>query len=443
MSTLAQNHPVNVVPPAPKLAILGAQHVLAFYAGAVVVPLVLGSAIGLSPHDLVHLINADLFTCGIATIIQSVGFWKVGVRMPLIQGVTFTAVSPMIAIALAAGGGAHGLAEIYGAVIICGLFTFFAAPFFAKLIKLFPPVVTGTVLTCMGVTLLQVAAGDAIGGFGSDPTKSARPLAYALGTLALIVVLQRIFKGFIGTISVLLGLVIGTSVALVLGDASFTAVGQASWIGVTTPFYFGWPVFAFGSSISMIIVMIITMVETTGDVFAIGNVVGKDVDSEDIARALRADGLSTTLGGIFNSFPYTCFAQNVGLVRLTGVTSRWVVAMAGGFMIILGLLPKAGAVVAAIPPGVLGGASLAMFASVAVVGIQTLSKVDLNQSKNAIIVSTSLALAMLVTLQPKIVEVVPSALQILFASGVTLGATTAILLNLLFHFMETFSRTQA
>src|SRR5437867_366372 len=197
----SSRHPVDEVLPAGKLAVYGAQHVLAFYAGAVIVPILLANSIGLSTQQLIHLINADLFTCGIASIIQSVGFWKVGVRLPLLQGVTFTAVSPMIAIGLAAGGGTSGLLVIYGAVIVAGLATFFIAPFFSKLIRFFPPVVTGSVITIIGLALLPVAAGDATGGAGptSDPT-SGKNLAYALGTLALIVLIQRVFKGFMATI---------------------------------------------------------------------------------------------------------------------------------------------------------------------------------------------------------------------------------------------------
>ena len=156
--TKSIKHPVDQILPIPKLGVYGLQHVLAFYAGAVVVPILLAGAIGLTQEQLIHLINADLFTCGIASIIQSIGFWKIGVKLPLLQGVTFTAVSPMIAIALANGGGTEGLLYIYGAVIIAGLFTFFIAPYFAKLIRFFPPVVTGTVITIIGIALLPVAA---------------------------------------------------------------------------------------------------------------------------------------------------------------------------------------------------------------------------------------------------------------------------------------------
>ena len=435
-------HPVDQVPPFGKLTILGIQHVLAFYAGAVVVPLFIARQLGLDEETLIHLINADLLTCGIATIIQSAGIGRfIGVKLPLIQGVTFTAVSPLIAIGAAATpAGADpktGLATMYGSIIAVGLLVFLVAPFFAKLLRFFPPVVTGTLLTVMGTTLLSVSADDILRWTDDAPagTKAAltyESLAYAIGTIVIIILVQRLFKGFMGTLSVLLGLVIMTGVAFAMGKTNFAGVGNASWVAVTHPFFFGLPQFSVTAIIAMIIVMAVTAVETTGDVFATGEVVGKRIAPRDVANALRADGLSTLLGGVLNSFPYTCFAQNVGLVRLTRVKSRWVVTAAGVFMIILGLLPKAAAIVAAIPQPVIGGASLAMFANVAVVGIQTLSKVDLRDNRNAVIVSTSIGLALLVTLKPSIVTVMPSWLQIIFGSGVTIGSLTAIILNLLF-----------
>ena len=437
-------HPVDQVPPFGKLTILGIQHVLAFYAGAVVVPLVIASGLGLDNHTLVHLINADLLTCGIATIIQSAGIGRfIGVKLPLIQGVTFTAVSPLIAIGAAAtppgADPTTGLATMYGSIIAVGLIVFLVAPFFAKLLRFFPPIVTGTLLTVMGTTLLSVSAGDIVAWADKatdDAAKAAatyEALGFAFGTIAIIVIIQRLFKGFMGTLSVLLALLIMTAVAFALGKTDFSGVGEATWLGITTPFYFGIPKFSVTAIVAMIIVMAVTAVETTGDVFATGEVVGKRIAPRDIANALRADGLSTLLGGVLNSFPYTCFAQNVGLVRLTRVSSRWVVTAAGVFMIVLGLLPKAAAFVAAIPPPVIGGASLAMFANVAVVGIQTLSKVDLRDNRNAVIVSTSIALALLVTFRrDDIVNAMPSWLQIIFGSGVTIGSLTAIILNLLF-----------
>jgi len=424
--------------PPPKLAVYGFQHVLAFYAGAVIVPILLASSIKLTPEQLAYLINADLFTCGIASIIQSVGFWRIGVRMPLLQGVTFAAVSPMISIGLAEGGGVPGLRAIYGSVIVAGVFAFVVAPFFARLIRLFPPVVTGTVITIIGIVLLSVAALDVGGGgasmFTNPPTFGAlRNLALAGFTLLVILSIYRLFSGFVATIAVLIGLLVGTLAGWIFDFTDFSRVGEANALGVTTPFHFGAPTFSAAAIISMVIVMLITMVETTGDVFAAGEIVGKPIDKEDVARALRADGLSTTLGGILNSFPYTCFAENVGLVRLTKVKSRWVVATAGLFMMIIGVIPKVGAAVAAIPPPVLGGAGFALFGTVAVIGIQTLRRVDFHDERNVIILAVSLGFAMMPTVYPSIVAHFPESVQTIISSGITLGSISAIVLNLVFN----------
>src|SRR5438876_584069 len=430
-------HPVDQVPPVERLVVYELQHVLAFYAGAVIVPLLLAAAIGLSNAQLITLISADLFTCGIASIIQSVGFWKVGVRLPLIQGVTFTAVAPMIAIGNAAGGGTAGLLAIYGAVIIAGIFTFLIAPYYSRLLHLFPPVVTGTVITIIGITLVPVAIQSAGGGNPAAPDfASLQNLAFAGGTLLLILLIYRFFRGFLSTIAVLLGLVIGTAVAAAFGLVDFSAVGKAGWVGVTTPFHFGLPTFGLAAIVSMVIVMLITAVETTGDVFATGEIVEKTIHQEDIARALRADGLSTLLGGILNSFPYTCFAENIGLVRLTRVKSRFVVAAAGVIMILLGLLPKVAALVAAIPAPVLGGAATVLFATVAVVGIQTLSRVDFHDEYNVVIVAVSIGLAMIPVAFPNFYKNFPSGWQIIVGNSITMGSLAAILLNLFFNVLS-------
>jgi xanthine permease len=427
-------HPVDEVLPLPKLATYGFQHVVAFYAGAVLVPIIIAGAIKLPQEDLVKLITADLFTCGIASIIQAVGIWKIGVRLPLLQGVTFAGVSPIIAISLAHGGGASSLLYVYGAVIVAGVFTFLIAPIFVKLLRFFPPVVTGTLITIIGLCLVPVGAGDAVTNPHTgehDPT-NIRWLLYALGTIAIIVGIQRFFRGFIATIAVLLGLVIGCAVALALGDMNFDKVGAASAIGFTQPFAFGMPKFDFVACITMIIILLITAVESTGSTMATGEIVGKRIKASDIGNVLRADGLATVIGGVFNSFPYTAFSENVGLVRLTGVKSRWVVAAAGVIMIILGFLPKVAAIVSSVPNPVLGGASLTLFATVAAVGIQTLGKVDFTDHRNLIIVTTSLALALWVTAYPDVAKSMPTGVDLLFGSGISIGGIAAILLNVLF-----------
>lgn len=432
-----RQHPVDQVLPLPALVTYGFQHVVAFYAGAVLVPILIASAIGLPNDDLVKLITADLFTCGIASIIQAVGIWKIGIRLPLLQGVTFTGVAPIIAIGLAHGGGSASLLYVYGAVIVAGVFTIAIAPIFVKLLRFFPPVVTGTLITIIGLCLVPVGAGDAVTNphTGQHDPANLRWLLYALGTIVVIAAIQRLLRGFLATIAVLLGLVVGCAVAYALGDMNFDKVGAAPAVGFTEPFLFGLPKFDLVACLTMIIVLLITAVESTGSAYATGEIVGKRIKASDIGNALRADGVATTIGGIFNSFPYTAFSENVGLVRLTGVKSRWVVAAAGVIMILLGFLPKVAAVVSSIPQPVLGGAALTLFATVAVVGIQTLGKVDFTDHRNLIIVATSLALAFWVTAYPEVAQALPAGINLLFGSGISIGAVAAIVLNVVFFHM--------
>ena len=422
-------HPVDEVLSPGRLAVFGFQHVLAMYAGAVAVPLIVATVIGLPEEDLVYLINADLFTCGVATLIQAVGLWKVGIRLPIIQGVTFAAVTPMVLI-----GQSGGLPAIYGSVIVAGVVTLLVSPYFSKLLRFFPPVVTGSIIMIIGVSLLPVAVTWAGGG---DPTAETfgapGNIALAFAVLLVILLIYRFFRGFVSRIAVLLGLIIGTAVAAVLGITDFGGVGEAAFFGVTTPFHFGLPTFGFAAILSMVLVMLVTMVETTGNAVAVGEIVDKPIREDNLTAGLRADGLSTALGGILNAFPYTAYAQNVGLVRLTGVKSRWVVAAAGGFLILLGLLPKLAAIVAAIPLPVLGGAGFALFGTVAATGIRTLSRVDFDRNANLVVVAVSLAVGLIPVASPTFYSAFPTGVQIVLNSGITVGSLAAIILNLAFN----------
>ncbi len=420
---------VDGVPPLARLFPLGLQHVLALYAGAVAVPLIVGGALGYSSADLAFLISADLFIAGIATIVQSVGFWRFGVRLPLMQGVTFAAVGPMIAI-----GAQHGITAVFGSVIACGLFMILVAPFFSQLLRFFPPIVTGTVILIIGLSLMKVAAGWIMTG-ATDDHPGAPPVnvAFAVGTLLFIVLLERFGPPALARVSVLLSLVIGTLVALfVPGLVDWSGVGDAGWFAFVTPFHFGFPTFDFASIVSIIIVAIVIMTETTGDMIAVGEIVDKPVTRRQLADGLRADGLGTVLGGMFNTFPYTAFAQNVGLVSLTGVRSRYVATMAGGILVVLGLIPKVSAIVEGVPRAVLGGAGIALFGMVAASGIRTLSKVRFN-NKNVLIVAVAVGVALLPTVTPTIYAEFPDWFTLIFNSGISAGAIVAILLNLLLN----------
>lgn len=415
--------------PVPSLFAYGLQHVLAMYAGAVAVPIIIAQALHLSEAQLIQLINADLFTCGIATLIQTLGFWKVGAKVPMIQGVTFASVSPMILI-----GQDHGITTIYGAIIVAGLVTFLIAPLFSRLIRLFPPVVTGTIITIIGITLLPVSVRWIGGGNPSSPEFASLPnLALASITLAIVVGVYRFAKGFWSNVAVLIGLIGGTAIAYSFGYANFHAVGEADWLGLVQPFAFGLPTFEVSSIISMIIVMLVVMTETTGDCIAIGEIVEKPIGKKELAACLRADGLSTLLGGILNSFPYTAFAQNVGLVAVTNVKSRFVVATSGIILIALGLFPKMAAIVASIPNPVLGGAGLAMFGMIIASGIRSLAKVEFQGNYNLMLVAISVGVSMITLAVPNFYHNFPDWAKIVFHSGITFGSLMAVFLNLLLN----------
>ena len=276
--TKTQDNTVDTLLPVHKLFAYGLQHVLAMYAGAVAVPIIIAQALHLSTAELIHLINADLLTCGIATLIQTLGFWKVGGRIPMIQGVTFASVTPMIMIGLAHGGGVQGMTAIYGAIIVAGVLTFLIAPFFSRLIRLFPPVVTGTIITIIGISLMPVAIRWMGGGNPkAESFGNATNLMLALLTFLIVIFVYRFAKGFISNLSVLLGLVGGTLIAYCMGVVNFDAVGKANWFDVITPFSFGMPTFDVASVVSMVIVMLVVMVETTGDSIAIGEIVNKKI----------------------------------------------------------------------------------------------------------------------------------------------------------------------
>jgi uric acid transporter len=320
------------------------------------------------------------------------------------------------------------------------------APVFGRLIHFFPPLVTGTVILIIGVSLMGVAAGWFGGGTAKGPEFGA-PASIGMGffTLVVIVLLERFAPENVRRVSILLGLIVGTLVAIPFGMADFSHVREYAWFGAVTPFQFGVPTFQISSIIAMLIVAIVIMTETTGDIVAVGEIVGETITPRRLADGLRADGLGTALGGVFNTFPYTAFAQNVGLVAITGVRTRHVATVAGALLVLLGLLPKLAAVVEGIPQPVLGGAGVALFGMVAASGVRTLSKVRFDNS-NILVVAISVGVAMLTeanlsytdrTTQTEVslslYHHFPSWFQTVFDSGISAGAVTAIVLNLLLN----------
>ncbi|QED47730.1 nucleobase:cation symporter-2 family protein [Cytobacillus dafuensis] len=414
-----------------KVGTLGFQHVLAMYAGAVIVPLIVGPAIGLNAQQLAYLISIDLFTCGIATLLQVIGGKHFGIKLPVILGCTFTAVGPMIAI-----GKLEGITSIYGAIIVSGIIVMILSQFMSKIMRFFPPVVTGSVVSIIGVSLIPVAMNNAAGGLGSPDFGSTQNLLLAILTLALIIIINRFFKGYMKAISVLLSLIAGTVVAYFMGMVSFDDVSNASWFHIVQPFYFGFPTFSFSAILTMTLVAIVSMIESTGVFLALGDVCDRKLESSDIKKGLRAEGLAVIVGGIFNAFPYTSFSQNVGLVVLTKVKTRNVVISAGVILMILGLLPKIAALTTIIPMAVLGGAMIPMFGMVISSGVRMLSAVDFSKNENLLIIACSIGIGLGSAVVPAIFGSLPTSIRLLVENGIVLGSLTAILLNLVFNYKD-------
>ncbi len=289
----------------------------------------------------------------------------------------------------------------------------------------------GTIITTIGVSLMPVAVLWAGGGNPAAATFGSLPgIGLAVFTLAVVLGLASFAKGFVRNTAVLLGIVAGTAVAALLGMADFSEVGQAGWVGMTTPFHFGLPSFQLVPCCVMVLVMLVTMTETTGDILAVGEMVDRPATPEDLKRGLMADGFCTILGGVLNSFPYTAFAENVGLVGLSRIKSRFVVAAAGLILMVLGLVPKAAAIVASIPTPVIGGAGLVMFGMVAATGIRILQKTRFDGTNGALVLGVSVGLGLIPVTMPAFYQHMAPGLRIFLDSGIAVGAVAAILLNL-------------
>ncbi|MET3721324.1 MULTISPECIES: nucleobase:cation symporter-2 family protein [unclassified Arthrobacter] len=411
----------------------GFQHVLTMYGGIIAVPLIVGQAAGLAPADIGILIAAALFMGGLATLLQTLGLPFFGSQLPLVQGVSFASVATMVAIVT--GGG--GLPSVFGAVIVSAAIGLLIAPVFSKIVRFFPPVVTGTVITTIGLTLMPVAANWAMGGNRkSEDYGSMANIGLAAITLALVLVLSKVGSATISRLSILLAMVIGTIVAVVTGMANFSKVGDGPIVAFPSPFHLGVPTFEIAAIISMVIVVLVILTETMADILAVGEIVGTKTDSKRIAAGLRADMVSSMVAPVFGSFTQSAFAQNVGLVAVTKIKSRYVVAAGGVILVLLGLLPVLGRVVAAVPTAVLGGAGIVLFGTVAASGIRTLAKVEYRNNMNLIIVAASIGFGMVPIAAPTFYDKFPAWFGTIFHSGISSAAVMAILLNLLFNHLK-------
>ncbi|WP_442112674.1 nucleobase:cation symporter-2 family protein [Pseudomonas sp. NUPR-001] len=418
----------------PNLA-YGLQHVLTMYGGIIAVPLIIGQAAGLSSAEVGLLIAASLFAGGLATLLQTLGIPFFGCRLPLVQGVSFAGVATMVAIIGSDGTG--GLSVVFGAVVVSSLIGLLITPLFSRIIKYFPPLVTGIVITTIGLTLMPVTARWAMGGnsqaadFGSMAN-----IGLAAFTLVTVLLLSKLGSASISRLSILLAIVIGTLVATAVGMTDFSQTFEGPLVALPKVLHYGIPQFQVAAILSMLIVIIVTMVETSADILAVGAIIETKVDSKRLGNGLRADMISSALAPLFGSFTQSAFAQNVGLVAVTGVKSRYVVATAGLILVTLGLLPVMGRLVAAVPTAVLGGAGLVLFGTVAASGIRTLAQVDYRNNMNLIIVATSIGFGMIPIAAPSFYHHFPAWFETIFHSGISSAAIMAILLNLLFNHLR-------
>ena len=402
-------------------AILGLQHLLAMYSGSILVPIMFAGALGYNAHQLTYLISTDIFMCGVATFLQVQLNKYFGIGLPVVLGVAFQSVAPLSMI-----GASHGSGAMFGALIVSGIYVILVSGFFSKIANLFPSIVTGSVITTIGLTLIPVAIGN-MGNNAAKPT--VQSLILAVITILIILVVNIYTTGFIRSISILIGLIVGTAIAASMGLVDFTPVAQAPVVHVPTPFFFGAPKFEITSILMMCIIATVSMVESTGVYLALSDITKDPITSTRLRNGYRAEGLAVLLGGIFNTFPYTGFSQNVGLVKLSGIKTRLPIYYAAGFLVLLGLLPKFGALAQIIPSPVLGGAMLVMFGFVSIQGMQILARVDFEHNEhNFLIAAVSIAAGVGLN-NSTLFNGLPTGFQMFFANGIVVASVLAIVLN--------------
>lgn len=404
-----------------KAMVLGLQHLLAMYSGSILVPMMIGQALGYNSEQLTYLVSTDIFMCGVATFLQLQLNKYFGIGLPVVLGVAFQSVAPLTII-----GQSHGSGAMFGALIVSGIFVVLISGIFSKLANYFPAIVTGSVITTIGLTLIPVAIGN-MGNNVANPTLES--LTLALITVFIILVVNIFTKGFLKSISILLGLVIGTLIASGMGQVNFTPVIQAPLLHIPTVFYFGAPTFEFSSIVMMCIIATVSTVESTGVYLALSDITKDPIDEARLRNGYRAEGLAVLLGGVFNTFPYTGFSQNVGLVKMSGIKTRLPIYYAAGFLVLLGLLPKFGALAQIIPSPVIGGAMIVMFGFVSLQGMQMLARVDfVNNEHNFLIAAVSIAVGVGFN-NSNLFNSLPTAFRMFFSNGIVMASILAVVLN--------------
>ena len=399
-----------------KAMVLGLQHLLAMYSGSILVPMMIGKALGYNTEQLTYLVSTDIFMWGIATFLQLQLHKHFGIGLPVVLGVAFQSVAPLTII-----GQSHGSGAMFGALIVSGIFVVFS-----ELARFFPAIVTGSVITTIGLTLIPVAIGN-MGGNTSDPTSQS--VALSLITVLVILLVNIFTKDFLKSISILIGLVVGTALATMMGLVSFAPVGAAPLLHVPTAFYFGAPTFEVTSILMMCIIAMVSIVESTGVYLALSDITNDPIDETRLRNGYRAEGIAVLLGGIFNTFPYTGFSQNVGLVKMSGIKTKLPIYYAAGFLVLLGLLPKFGALAQIIPDPVIGGAMIVLFGFVSLQGMQMLAKVDFaNNEHNFLIAAVSIAIGVGFN-NSNLFNSFPTELKMFFSNGIVMASLLAVILN--------------
>ena len=420
----------NITPPMGQAAPLGLQHVLAMFASNVTPSIIVAGAAGLQfgGAEQVYLIQMAMLFAGIATLFQTIGFGPVGARLPIMQGTSFAFVGVLAGIAAT-----QGLGVALTSCIIGGLIHFALDSVIANIRYLFPPLVTGLVILAIGLYLVPVGIKYAAGGaadfqMAAESFGSLMHWTVALTVIVVALGFKFMTKGILSNAAILLGLIAGYLVAFMFGMVNFAAVGKASWVTGLQTLPYGFE-FNLGAVIGVTIVSIVSAVETIGDTSATAKAgAGREATDEEISGATYADGLGTAVAGVFGGLPNTSFSQNVGIVGMTGIMSRHVVTIAGAIMVICGLIPKIGAIIASMPLPVLGGGVIVMFGMVAAAGLNVLSEIKMSR-RNMIIIALSLSIGLGFNLVPSAVQYLPGIWKTLATSAVAPTAFLAIVLN--------------
>ena len=420
----------NITPPMGQAAPFGLQHVLAMFASNVTPSIIVAGAAGLQfgGTEQVYLIQMAMLFAGIATLFQTVGFGPVGARLPIMQGTSFAFVGVLAGIAAT-----QGLGVALTSCIIGGLIHFALGSVIANIRYLFPPLVTGLVILAIGLYLVPVGIKYAAGGaadfqMAAESFGSLMHWTVALTVIVVALGFKFMTKGILSNAAILLGLIAGYLVAFMFGMVNFAAVGKASWVTGLQTLPYGFE-FNLGAVIGVTIVSIVSAVETIGDTSATAKAgAGREATDEEISGATYADGLGTAVAGVFGGLPNTSFSQNVGIVGMTGIMSRHVVTIAGAIMVICGLIPKIGAIIASMPLPVLGGGVIVMFGMVAAAGLNVLSEIKMSR-RNMIIIALSLSIGLGFNLVPSAVQYLPGIWKTLATSAVAPTAFLAIILN--------------